>query len=86
MKNPRTAASLSVRGRFARWRDLNPCFDLLRDTQPIQASFPRRTVPTQVLPFQEASVVSSDLTTCAPLSNPVALPSGGVPREGSIHE
>gem|GEM_PF-6218744 len=30
--------------------------------------------------------MSSDLTTCAPLSNPVALPSDDVPREGSTRE
>jgi hypothetical protein len=38
------------------------------------------------VPHLETSIVSSDLTICAPGSKPDALPSDGTPRESSVRE
>jgi hypothetical protein len=87
MKNPHTgsiAASAGILVSAGEIRFIR--FDKPYDAQPSRISSPRRTVPTQAPPIKEALVVSSDLTTCATMSNTIALPSVGVPEDGSIHE
>ena len=87
MENPHTgsiAASAGILVPAGETRFIR--FDTPCDAQPNRISYPRQTVPTQAPPFAGALVVSSDLTTYATMSNTVALPSVGVPEDGSIHK